>query len=196
MNGKNFLARQNLLRDMNARTEDLREQVVDMIPALRAFARSLSSNRATADDLVQETLLKAISNFDKFADGTNLRAWLFTILRNTFYSELRKTRNEVADPTGEITANIATHPAQEGIVAHRELEIALKTLPRTQHQALMLVGASGHSYEEAAAICGCALGTMKSRVNRGRTKLMEALGYDSEITVASDDPVLLASSQQ
>lgn len=179
---------------MDNQPNDLRDQVLDMMPALRAFARSLTHNPANADDLVQETLLKALTNGDKFTAGTNLRAWLFTILRNSFYSSLRKTRNEVADASGELTAGLSVHPAQEGVIESKELRVALHALPAAQREALMLVGVAGLSYEDAAQICGCAIGTMKSRVNRARNKLMTLMHYDDIGSVMTEDQVILAAS--
>jgi len=164
--------------ELPEKDEDLRRQVVAMMPALRAFARSLTRNRATADDLIQETLLKALLNGGKFAADTNLRAWLFTILRNTFYSGIRRARNEIADSSGALAANLSVRPAQEGIVALQELGIALQRLPQQQRVALMLVGATGLPYGEAASLCGCAPGTIKSRVSRGRNRLIEIMQYE------------------
>ncbi len=155
----------------------LREQVLALMPLLRAFGRSLTNNRNDADDLVQDTLLKALTNFDKFTEGTNLRAWLFTIMRNTFYSGMRKGRNEVADSDGSLVASLSVQAPQEGVVAIKELAVALQQLASDQREALILVGAMGLSYEEAADICGCAIGTIKSRVNRARSKLVKTLQY-------------------
>lgn len=156
----------------------LRDQVLALMPLLRAFGRSLTNNRNDADDLVQDTLLKALTNFDKFTEGTNLRAWLFTIMRNTFYSGMRKGRNEVADSDGTLVAALSVQAPQEGVVAIKELAVALQRLAADQREALILVGAMGLSYEEAADICGCAIGTIKSRVNRARSKLVKTLQYN------------------
>jgi RNA polymerase sigma-70 factor (ECF subfamily) len=150
-----------------------------VIPNLRAFAVSLCGNIDHADDLVQETLVKAWINIDSFVAGTNLRAWLFTILRNIYYSEYRKRRREVADPDGAFAANLATSPAQSGHMDMLDFHAALQQLPGDQREALILIGASGLSYEEAAGICGCAIGTMKSRVNRARNRLAEMLAITS-----------------
>ena len=152
-----------------------REEVVAMIPALRAFAWSLSHNGSDADDLVQDTLIKAWSNRDKFEPGTNLRAWLFTILRNTYYTQVIRRRREVRDETGEYANNVRTPPTQDWSVALRALQTALGRLPAEHREALILVGAAGLSYEEAAEICGCALGTIKSRVNRARARLLKIM---------------------
>lgn len=157
-----------------------------VIPNLRAFAVSLCGNLDRADDLVQETLVKAWSNIDSFVEGTNLRAWLFTILRNIYYSEYRKRRREVADPDGAFAAKLATAPAQSGHMDMLDFRTALQHLPSDQREALILIGASGLSYEEAAGVCGCAIGTMKSRVNRARSRLAEMLSITSGIEFGHD----------
>ena len=152
-----------------------REDVVALIPALRAFAWSLSHNSADADDLVQETLTKAWTHRAKFEMGTNLRAWLFTILRNTYYTAVVKKRREVADEDGKHAATLSAAPTQDWSVAVRSLRTALQQLPHEHREALVLVGAAGMTYEEAAEICGCALGTIKSRVNRARARLLKIM---------------------
>jgi RNA polymerase sigma-70 factor, ECF subfamily len=157
----------------------LRETMLAVVPSLRAFAMSLCGNVDRADDLVQETLLRAIANIDSFEPGTNMSAWLFTILRNLFRSEYRKRRREVEDGGGRYADTLRSHPEQPGRVEFEELRAALAKLPPDQREAVILVGASGFSYEEAAAICDCAIGTIKSRVNRARTRLAEQLSIDS-----------------
>jgi RNA polymerase sigma-70 factor (ECF subfamily) len=157
----------------------LRDQVLGTVPSLRAFAISLCGNVDRADDLVQETLLRALSNINSFEPGTNMPAWLFTILRNLFRSEYRKRRREVEDAEGRHAETLKSHPEQHGRVEFEEFRNALGKLPSDQREALILVGASGFSYEEAAEICGCAVGTIKSRVNRARTRLAEYLAIDS-----------------
>jgi RNA polymerase sigma-70 factor (ECF subfamily) len=157
---------------------ELREAMLAAVPSLRAFAISLSGNMDRADDLVQETLLRAMANIQSFQPGTNLSAWLFTILRNLFRSEYRKRRREVEDPDGGYAETLRSHPEQHGRVEFEEFRVALAKLPPDQREALVLVGASGFSYEEAAAICECAVGTIKSRVNRARTRLAELLAID------------------
>ena len=156
----------------------LEEQLIAEVPSLRAFARSLAQDHATADDLVQETILKAWSKLDSFEDGTNLRAWLFTILRNTFFSLKRKVRREVEDVDGAHAAKLVQLPRQEGAMELAKFRTALARLPDDQREALVLVGAAGFTYEEAAAICGCAVGTMKSRINRARDRLSSLLSLD------------------
>ncbi len=155
-----------------------RNDVVALIPALRAFAWSLSRNGSDADDLVQDTLIKAWSNREKFELGTNLRAWLFTILRNTYYTQAVRRRREVADADGKYAATLSSSPTQEWSVAMKSLQAALQQLPDEHREALILVGAAGLTYEEAAEICGCALGTIKSRVNRARAKLLKLMDVD------------------
>ncbi|KQW71407.1 RNA polymerase subunit sigma [Phenylobacterium sp. Root77] len=164
-----------------------RNEVVAMIPALRAFAWSLSHNGSDADDLVQDTLIKAWSNRDKFEPGTNLRAWLFTILRNTYYTQVIRRRREVRDETGEYANNVRTPPTQDWSIAMRALQAGLAQLPDEHREALILVGAAGLSYEEAAEICGCALGTIKSRVNRARARLLKIMDADEPSDVLAGD---------
>jgi RNA polymerase sigma-70 factor (ECF subfamily) len=153
----------------------MKEDLLTSVPALRAFAMSLCGNPDRADDLVQETLLKAWANRTSFTPGTNVSAWLFTILRNVFYSEHRKRRREVEDADGQMAARLATHPAQDGHMDLMDFHQALQHLLPDQREALILIGGSGLSYEEAAQICGCAVGTIKSRVNRARNRLAELL---------------------
>jgi RNA polymerase sigma-70 factor (ECF subfamily) len=157
----------------------MRDAVLAAVPSLRAFAISLSGNVDRADDLVQETLLRALVNIDSFEPGTNLSAWLFTILRNLFRSEYRKRRREVEDGDGTYAESLKSQPEQEARVEFREFRTALAKLPPDQREALILVGASGFSYEEAAGICDCAVGTIKSRVNRARTRLAELMSIES-----------------
>ncbi|MBN8958670.1 MAG: sigma-70 family RNA polymerase sigma factor [Rhizobiales bacterium] len=153
----------------------VRDAVLAAVPSLRAFAISLSGNVDRADDLVQETMLRALANINSFQPGTNMSAWLFTILRNLFRSEYRKRRREVEDTDGSYADSLKSHPEQVGRVEFEEFRVALGKLPPDQREALILVGASGFSYEEAAEICGCAVGTIKSRVNRARGRLAELM---------------------
>lgn len=163
-----------------------RDQLVEHLPALRAFAISLTRNSAIADDMVQDTVVKAWTNIEKYQDGTNMRAWLFTILRNTYYSNRRKAKREVADVNGAFTENMAEKPAHDGRLQMRDFRRAFDQLPDEQRETLILVGASGFSYEEAAEMCGVAVGTIKSRANRGRKALAELLqlekGQSMELT--------------
>lgn len=158
-----------------AATPSLKADMIAAIPSLRAFAVSLSGNADRADDLVQETLVKAWANLGSFQAGTNLSAWLFTILRNVYYSEYRKRRREVADSDGAFAAQLIEPAAQDDHMHFLDFRSAMQKLPADQREAIILVGASGLSYEEAAKVCACAVGTMKSRVNRGRNKLTELL---------------------
>lgn len=158
--------------------ERWKDDVVALLPALRAFAWSLSHNGSDADDLVQETLIKAWANREKFEPGTNLRAWLFTILRNTYYTAAVRRRRETADPDGIFAATLAVGPTQDWSIALGSLRKALDALPDEHREALILVGAAGLTYEEAAEVCGCALGTIKSRVNRARSRLLKLMDID------------------
>ncbi|MEZ5774288.1 MAG: sigma-70 family RNA polymerase sigma factor [Hyphomicrobiaceae bacterium] len=156
------------------------------VPNLRAFALSLAGRHDLADDLVQETLTKAWTSRATFEAGTNLKAWLFTILRNTFFSDYRRRTREVEDIDGAIAERVEVLPSQFGRVELAEVSRALLQLPDEQREALVLVAAEGLSYEEAARIGGCAVGTIKSRVNRARSRLAEILGELPD-TLLSDD---------
>jgi RNA polymerase sigma-70 factor, ECF subfamily len=158
--------------------KNVRETMLEAVPSLRAFAISLCGNVDRADDLVQEALLRAWANIDSFQPGTNMSAWLFTILRNVFRSEYRKRRREVEDADGSYAESLTSLPEQNSRLEIVEFRNALKLLPSEQRESLILVGASGFSYEEAAQICGCAVGTIKSRVNRARSRLAEILSID------------------
>ena len=155
----------------------VRDAMLAAVPSLRAFAISLCGKVDRADDLVQETLLRAIGSINSFQPGTNMCAWLFTILRNLFRSEYR--RREVQDTDGSYLDSLKSPPEQHSRVEFEDFRDALANLPSTQREALLLVGASGFSYEEAAAICETAVGTIKSRVHRARTRLSELLAIDN-----------------
>lgn len=157
---------------------DWRVGVISLIPSLRAFAWSLSRNAADADDLVQETLTKAWTHRERYEAGTNLKAWLFTILRNTWYSAVAKSRREVADEDGHHAAGLTSEPSQEWKAELTSLQVALNALPPDHREAIVMVGAAGLSYEEAAEIAGVALGTIKSRVNRARNRLAQLMSMD------------------
>jgi RNA polymerase sigma-70 factor (ECF subfamily) len=152
-------------------TSELRTDILRAIPDLRAFAISLTGDMDRADDLVQEAIVKALSHLDQFTPGTSMQRWLFTILRNEFYSLHRKRRREVADPVGRYAATLATAPTQDRHLDLKDLRTALLKLPIEQREAVLLI-AAGISYEEAAHICGTAIGTIKSRVNRARIILL------------------------
>jgi len=169
--------------DANA---EFRAGLLSATPHLRAFALSLTGQRETADDLVQDTLVRALQHWDRFAPGTNLQAWLFTLLRNIFYSDYRKRRREVEDVDGLYAAKLSTPPEQPGSVEFAALEVALAKIPEEQREAVLLVGAEGYSYEEAAEICGTKIGTIKSRVNRARRRLAELFGHEDHGDVGPD----------
>ncbi len=153
----------------------VRQAMLDAIPHLRAFAISLSGNITYADDLVQGALMRGLENLDKFQPGTNMQAWLFTILRNQFYTDMRRRRREVEDADGAMAGKLAVMPEQGARLDFTDMQAALARLSVEQREALLLVAAEGLSYEEAAQICGTNLGTIKSRINRARTRLAELL---------------------
>lgn len=174
---------------------DWRAEVTALTPQLRGFAWSLSHNSADADDLVQETLIKAWAHRGRFEPGTNLRAWLFTILRNTYYTSVVRRRREVADEDGKHAARLTSAPTQDWSLAVHALRHALAQLPDEHREALILVGAAGLTYEEAANICQCALGTIKSRVNRARNRLLRIMKAEAAGDALADErePTLLAA---
>ena len=146
----------------------------------------MTRNPADAEDLLQETMVKAYAGFRSFREGTNLKAWLFTILRNEFYSQMRTRGREVQDSEGLMTARLAVHPSQHGQLDLKDFRAALEQLPEDQREAIILIGASGFSYEEAAEICNCAVGTIKSRVSRARTRLQDILQISGEADFGPD----------
>jgi RNA polymerase sigma-70 factor (ECF subfamily) len=158
---------------------DVKADLLGALPKVRAFAVSLcrrSGGRTErADDLVQETVARALANINSFAPGSNMTAWLCTILRNEFYSEYRKRSREVQDESGFFAAKMQSRPEQEGHIHFLELQDAVEQLRPEHRRALILVAAAGHSYDDAAALCACAIGTMKSRVNRARVRLATLL---------------------
>jgi RNA polymerase sigma-70 factor, ECF subfamily len=169
-----------------APTAVFRDRLLGEVPGLRAFSVSLCGSFHQADDLVQDVLLKAWGHSESFREGTNMRAWLFTIARNTYYSLYRKRGREVQDVDGIHTANLAVAPSQEGVMDLADFRVALAKLPDEQREVLILVGASGLSYEQAADICGVAVGTIKSRVSRARLRLGELLGIESVADIGPD----------
>ena len=152
------------------------QELTTHLPALRAFAISLTRNISSADDLVQETIVKAWSNLSRFEAGTNMRAWLFTILRNTHFSNGRKRKREVPDSDGIYARRLSVRPDHDGRLAFSEFLVAFDKLSDEHREVLVLVGASGFSYEEAAGMIGVAVGTVKSRANRARARLQDLLG--------------------
>ena len=167
--------------------EDFRQQLGLVIPHLRAFGRSLSGNRDTADDLVQETLLKAWAARKRFQAGTNMRAWTFIILRNLYLSQMRRARFKGEWDDLAADRLLAAPASQDRHVELADMQRALMHLPQPQREALILVGAGGFAYEEAAEICGVAVGTIKSRVARGRVAL-EGLLTDGSLPSRRDGP--------
>jgi RNA polymerase sigma-70 factor, ECF subfamily len=168
------------------RSTEFRDQLVAAIPGLRAFGFSLTARNDRADDLVQETLMKAWKHSDSFEPGSNLKAWLYTILRNEFYSQMRKQRREVEDADGFYANRVAVRAEQDGHLDMADMRAALAQLPDDQRVAIVLVGASGFSYEEAAGICKVAVGTIKSRVNRARARLASRLQTGTDETFGSN----------
>lgn len=155
--------------------KDFKEQLAQVIPHLRAFGRSLSGSRDLADDLVQETLMKAWAARLRFQAGTNMRAWTFIILRNLYLSQMRRARFK--GEWDDLVADrlLAAPASQDRHVELGDMQRALLHLPQPQREALILVGAGGFAYEEAAEICGVAVGTIKSRVARGRVALEQIM---------------------
>lgn len=154
---------------------EFRKDLLELIPFLRAFSRSLCGDRELADDLAQEALAKAWQSRDTFRPGSNLKAWLFTILRNQFYSDRRRAwRQAPWDETAAERVPVA-RGEQTWAVQLSDTARALRALPAEQREALILVGAGGFSYEDAARIANCAVGTVKSRVARARKALFAAL---------------------
>jgi RNA polymerase sigma-70 factor (ECF subfamily) len=188
-------ARVDKVTERKALQPSVQDAMLAAIPGLRAFALSFSGNADRADDLVQETLVRAMANIDKFTPGTNMPAWLFTILRNRFRSEYRTRRREVEDPEGSYLASLKSPPEQFGRLEFKELLEALAKLPDVQREALLLVAASGFSYEDAAVICETAVGTIKSRVSRARQRLAELLVMDSAADFGLDRATAAAGTE-
>jgi RNA polymerase sigma-70 factor (ECF subfamily) len=175
--------------DDPGRESEFRRELVALIPHLRAFARTLAGNPAGADDLAQEALMKAWDARASYQMGTNMKAWTFMILRNQFYSEKRRSwrQTQLDQDAAERTLVAVDNP--EAPVVLDELRQGLGMLPPEQREALILVGAGGFAYEEAADICGCAVGTVKSRVSRARRALqaiLEGGAYDRDGRSAGD----------
>ena len=173
----------------------LQTALLATLPRLRAFAYSLCGNMDHADDLVQEALLLGIANIHSFTPGTNLAAWLMTILRNAFVHEYRMRRRSVEDPEGTFAATLTSQPEQDSYVQVGELRAALAKLPLYQREAIILVGGHGLSYKEAAEICHCAIGTIKSRTKRARARLAQLLSTEHRDDLAPDSAVYAALSR-
>ena len=169
------------------RTLTVQQQMIALGPNLRAFAMSICGSADRADDLVQETMLRAITRIDSFQAGTNLGAWLTTILRNCFLSELRKRRNEVEDADGAYAHALRAAPEQQSSLEFKEFRAALREIPFNQREALLLVGAAGFSYEDTAMICQATTGTIKSRINRARSRLAALLSIENVHEIGSDN---------
>ena len=186
------------MSDRDDARHDVRGAMLAAVPSLRAFAISLCGDVDRANDLVQETLMRAWSHLDSFEPGTNMSAWLFTILRNHFRTEYRKRRREVEDADGGYAERLTTPEEQTAHIQFGELRQALLKLSPDQREALILVGASGFSYEEAAKICDCAIGTIKSRVNRARLRLAEILGIENvpEMSPETDYPAAASGGRK
>ncbi len=175
------------------------DDMVALVPQLHTFARSLTRDGVRADDLVQEALMRAIDNIERFKPGTNLKAWLFTIVRNEHYSQLRRRKFEAHGVDTSLLPEPSVPPDHDGKLELRDLNRALSSLSPGQRTALILVSASGFSYEEAAAICGCAVGTIKSRVARARETLLEMLEGRQPLPALDDDseqPIPAARQRQ
>ncbi|WP_324826607.1 sigma-70 family RNA polymerase sigma factor [Qipengyuania zhejiangensis] len=165
---------------------DFKRELTQVVPHLRAFARGLCGRADMADDLVQEALLKAWAAQDRFQPGTSMRAWTFVILRNAYLTDMRRNRFR-GEYDETVAERILTAPAgQEEPIHLSDMHRALLTLPAERREALLLVGAGGFSYEEAATICDCAVGTIKSRVGRARAALTSML-TDGDIPRRSAD---------
>lgn len=182
------------MTEADNRLSVFKREMTAVIPHLRAFARGLCGASDVADDLVQETLLKAWAARDRFEPGTSMRAWTFVILRNAWLTDLRRNRFR-GEYDEQMAERIQTSPAeQEGPIHLADLNRALQALPPERREALLLVGAGGFSYEEAAEICGCAIGTIKSRVGRARAALAIALETGA-VTRRSRDEEVAAHTQ-
>ena len=154
---------------------DLRREMLGLLPDLRAFARFLVRDRTAADDLVQDTVVRALGALPQFQPGTNLKAWLFTILRNLFFEQARRRRREAAALSAHLPRDEAVRPGQADASEVRDLEQVLWQLSPVLREALVLVGVQELTHDEAAAICGVPLGTMKARVSRARTELSRVM---------------------
>ncbi|SRR5258708_9700119 len=157
----------------------IRTELLANAAMLRKFALSLCGTIDGAEDFVQDTFLQAIAKIDTFQPGTNLSAWLVTILRNRFLGQWRKRRREVEDVEGRYAETLTSEPEQTAQVDFADFRAAFSKLPSEQRQALILIGASDLSYDEAAAECGCPAGTIKSRAHRARARLTELLAIDA-----------------
>ncbi|SEW18996.1 RNA polymerase sigma-70 factor, ECF subfamily [Cognatiyoonia koreensis] len=177
-------------------TPNPRDELLEYLADMRGFARSLTRNRAKADDLMQDALLKAWKNIDRYKPGTNMKAWLFTIIRNTYYTQHQRAKREVADVDGAFSSKLSVKPDHDGRLHLKDFRTAFETLPVEQREALVLVGVQGFSYEEAAATAGVAMGTIKSRLNRARERLAEILELNGDGEMELTDTATVAVIQQ
>ena len=171
---------------------DSETDVVDLIPALRAFARTFCRDPSDADDLVQETLTKGLANLDKFEPGTRMKSWLFTIMRNSFYTRIKTYSREAPGLIDCASGRPVSEATQEWTIRGKEVHEAISRLPQQKREVLVLIGVLGLSYEETAEICSCAVGTVKSRLNRARVAILEYLGEASPQTLMEQTACLPA----
>jgi RNA polymerase sigma-70 factor (ECF subfamily) len=160
-------------------TRSIRDEILLCLPHLRAFARSLAGNRDRADDLVQDAIVLALAAAEQFTPGTNFKAWIFTILRNRYFNELRKSKHIIEPLEAADVSALATAAHHDVGLVFDEFRGAFMTLAPSQREALILVAASGFSYEEAAKVCNCAIGTIKSRISRARRELLRLTDDDA-----------------
>lgn len=168
--------------------ETFKDDMVTLIPSLRAFARGLCRHRESADDLVQEAMMRAWSSRDSFTPGTNLRAWMFTILRNHFYTTIRKDGRSVTWDPEAAERILVQEPDQEMPLHLEDVKRALLQLPDKQREMLLLVAGAGLTYEEAASVADCNIGTVKSRLNRGRAAIRAVVDGASDIPAPARGP--------
>ncbi|HEY0957986.1 MAG TPA: sigma-70 family RNA polymerase sigma factor [Novosphingobium sp.] len=166
--------------------DEFKRDLVSALPHLRAFARGLCGRPDFADDLVQETAIKAWAARDRFIPGTSIRAWTFAILRNHYLSDLRRNRRQVDYDPDAVERMLVMDADQEAPVHLADMQAALTRLSPERREALLLVGAGGFTYEEAAQICDCAIGTMKSRVARARIELAGLLNAEPQPAAITD----------
>ncbi len=160
---------------------DIHQEIIATMPHLRAFARSLTGDADRADDLVQDTVVRALNAVDQFTPGTNFKAWTFTILRNLHVNHLRRRKIQAEQRNGAELDLVAVPASQPASLELEDMKRALLCLSVEQREVVLLIGASGFSYEDAARICGCAVGTIKSRLCRARRELLRLMGMDEEI---------------
>jgi len=165
---------------------EFRDAMLEALPNLRAYAISLTGNPDRTDDCVQNAILKALKSRERFEAGTNMQAWLFTILRNSVFSEHRKWRREVQDTDGAYAAQLVSAPDQNVKLDLQDVQAALAMLRSEQREALVLVALEGLAYDQVAEITGVAIGTVKSRVSRARQRLAELMGIETADDLGSD----------